>query len=61
MDGDYLDECMLLVQYYDAVHQQNNRSLPATFPLKEIWDANVFEQSEAKRTFLIETKARQVQ
>ncbi len=61
MDGDYLDECMLLVQYYDAVHQQNSRSLPPAFPLKDVWDTHVAEQSEAKRTFLIETKARQLQ
>ncbi|MEY2726016.1 MAG: hypothetical protein RLZZ458_1883, partial [Planctomycetota bacterium] len=53
--------CMLLVQYFDAVHQQNGRNLPAEYPLKEVWDANVFEQADAKRTFLIETKSRQLQ
>ena len=61
LDGDYLDQCMLLVQYFDAVHQQNGRNLPAEYPLKEVWDANVFEQADAKRTFLIETKSRQLQ
>lgn len=60
-DGDYLDQCMLLVQYFDAVHQQNGRNLPTDYPLKDVWDANVYEQSEAKRTFLIETKSRKVQ
>ncbi len=58
--GDYIDDCILIVQYYRAVFQQNGRNLPPEFPLKSVWDANAFRQADAERTFLIETRSRQL-
>lgn len=57
-DGDYIDDCTLIVQYYRAVHQQNGKELPEEYPLQTIWDNNESRHAEAERTFLIETRSR---
>lgn len=59
-DGDYVDQCMLAVQYWLAVHQQNSREVPKEYPLKALWDANENSRPDAERTFLMETRNRKV-
>ncbi|MFO1001205.1 MAG: hypothetical protein U0936_12745 [Planctomycetaceae bacterium] len=59
-DGRYIDEAMLIVQYWQAIHQQNARPLPDDYPLKTLWIENVGKQSEVDREFQMETRGRQL-
>ncbi len=59
-DGDYVDQCLLVVQYWLVVHQQNSREVPKEFPLKKIWDSHDISRPDAERTFLMETRNRQI-
>ena len=59
-DGDYVDDCVLIVQYYKAVNALNSRPLPEEYPLKQIYDANESRHSDAANTFEKETQSRQL-
>ncbi len=59
-DGRYVDEAMLIVQYWQAIHQQNARPVPEDYPLKTLWVENSGKQSEMEREFQIETRGRKL-
>lgn len=52
----YLEECMLLVYYWQTVHQYNVKTPPEDFPLRDIWVANADMRTEIQRLFLIENR-----
>jgi hypothetical protein len=56
----YLNEAMLIVQYWLAVHQQNGKTPPEDYPLKAVRDAHPDMHTETERTFLMETRSRRV-
>jgi hypothetical protein len=56
----YLNEAMLIVQYWLAVHQQNGKTPPQDYPLKAVRDAHPDMHTETERTFLMETRSRRV-
>jgi hypothetical protein len=59
IDGDNVEDCLLLIQYYRVVCQLNLRNMPDTYPLKDIWDKNPSRHPDAERNFLIETRLQQ--
>ena len=58
IDGDNVEDCLLLVQYYRVVCQLNGRNMPDAYPLKDVWDRNPSRHADAERNFLIETRLR---
>lgn len=59
IDGDNVEDCLLLVQYYRVVCQLNGRNMPDSYPLKDIWDKHPSRHPDAERNFLIETRLQQ--
>ncbi|MCA9036764.1 MAG: hypothetical protein KDA91_16635 [Planctomycetaceae bacterium] len=51
----YIEEAMLAVYYWRAVHDTNGKTPPDDYPLREIWDANPDRKSEVQREFLMDT------
>ncbi len=56
-EGSYLEEGMLMVQYWIAVHQLNQKTVPADHPMKQLWDANPGRHNQAQSDFQMETRA----
>ncbi|MFN9720371.1 MAG: hypothetical protein ACK58L_16865 [Planctomycetota bacterium] len=56
-DGSYLEEGMLMVQYWIAVHQLNQQTVPGDHPMKQLWDANPSLHNQAQGDFQTETRA----
>ena len=60
-DGRYTDEALLIVQYWQAIHQQNAKPVPAEYPLKSLWEGiGANKQLEMEREFLRETRSRRL-
>ena len=59
-DGRYIEEALLIVQYFQAVHQQNAKPVPVEYLLKSVWDENAGKHLEVEREFLIETRSRTI-
>jgi hypothetical protein len=59
-DARYVEEALLIVQYWQAVHQLNGKALPADYTLKTLWDANSDKHLEMQREFLIQTRSRKL-
>jgi hypothetical protein len=57
-EGRYIDDALLIVQYWNAVHQQNGKPIPDDYPLKAVWDANGSQHMEMERQFLMETRSK---
>ena len=57
-DSRYVEEGLLMVRFYHAIHQQNAKPIPDDYPLKSIWDSNSSLQLELEREFLLETRSR---
>ena len=54
----YLEEAMLTVRYWKAVHQNNGTTEAADYPLKAIWESNTAQHLTIDRQFLIESRSR---
>ena len=54
----YIREALLIVQYWQAVHQQNGKDVPADYTLKAEWDKHPEQHMEMERQFLTETRSR---
>ncbi len=59
-DSRYIEEGLLIVQYYQAIHQQNAKPVSDDYSLKAIWDSNSSQHLEIEREFLIETRSRKI-
>jgi hypothetical protein len=59
-DTRYIEEALLIVQYWQAVHQQNAKPIPTEYPLKAVWDGNSGQHLEMEREFLRETRSRRL-
>jgi hypothetical protein len=59
-DSRYVEEALLIVQYWQAVHQLNGKTPPGEYTLKALWDQNEPKHLEMQREFLIETRSRQL-
>jgi hypothetical protein len=59
-DGRYIEEALLIVQYWQAIHQQNAKPVPAEYPLKSLWEGNADKHLEMEREFLRETRSRRL-
>jgi len=51
----YIDECMLIVYYWETVHKYNVKTPPQDFVLRELWEANQIRRPDIEKQFLIET------
>jgi hypothetical protein len=60
-DSRYVDEALLIVQYWQAIHQQNARPIPDEYPLKSLWVENSGKHLETEREFQRETRGRKLQ
>jgi hypothetical protein len=60
-DGRYVEEAMLIVKYWQAIHQQNARPIPDDYPLKSLWADNSYKYSEIDREFQLETRGRKLE
>ena len=56
----YIEQALLIVQYWQAVHQQNGKEVPADYPLKGVWDKHPDKHMEMERQFLTETRLRKL-
>lgn len=56
----YISEALLIVQYWQAVHQQNGKDIPADYLLKGEWDKHPEKHMEMEREFLTETRSRKL-
>lgn len=56
-EGSYLEEGLLMVQYWIAVHQLNEKQVQGDHPMKLLYDANPGRQSQVERDFSMETRA----
>ena len=56
----YIEQALLIVQYWQAVHQQNGKEVPADYPLKGVWDKHPDKHMEIERQFLTETRLRKL-
>jgi len=59
-DGRYVEEALLVVQYWQAIHQQNAKPVPTEYPLKSLWESNADKHLEMEREFLRETRSRKL-
>ena len=59
-DGRYIEEALLIVQYWQAIHQQNAKPVPAEYPLKALWEGSADKHLEMEREFLRETRSRRL-
>jgi hypothetical protein len=60
-EDEYVSEALLMVQFWLAIHQQNGKTPPEDFPLKQLWDRNPDKHLEMERSFLIETRSRKIE
>lgn len=56
-DGRYIEEALLMVQYWQAVHKLNNKPVPADYPLKKLWEDHADQHLDIERQFLRETRS----
>jgi hypothetical protein len=54
-EGTFLETGLLMVKYWLAVHQLNEKQPASDHPMKLIWDANPQRQSQAELEFTVET------
>ncbi|MCA9012284.1 MAG: hypothetical protein KDB01_21180 [Planctomycetaceae bacterium] len=54
----YLEEALLSVRYWKAVHQNNGTTEAADYPLKSLWEMHPEMHLEIDRQFLIESRSR---
>lgn len=55
-NSSYIEECMLIVYYWQTVHSFNGKTPPDDFLLKPIWEAHADMRPEIQRLFLIENQ-----
>jgi hypothetical protein len=56
IDNDsYIEECMLVVYYWETVYKYNGKTPPDDYVLRDIWEANPGRRPDIQQQFLIET------
>ena len=57
-NSSYLEEALLTVRYWKAVHLNNGTTEAADYPLKALWEGNAGMHLEIERQFLTESRSR---
>ena len=51
----YLEEALLTVYYWQAVHETNGKTPAQEYPLRRLWEANADRRGDVQREFLMDT------